>query len=196
LVRARGLQPGDLNDITYNDVNRGWVRIGFLWDDSEMIWLINGNPVVKDNLLMPNEARMYMLLTREISDVISGGTVDPTSAENRQLLANDRVKIRYIRVWEVNYQNPPRTMDNNPRQPGQVRGFPLSNTTVRLKWNASENAEKYNLYRDDAYITTVFGTQFDDSNLSPDTAYRYEVEALRDGRPASVRSCVAIVNTW
>jgi len=70
-VTARGLRPGDLNDITYKEVNRGWVRIGFYWDDLEMIWLINGNPVVRDTKLMPNDARMYMLLTREISDVIS-----------------------------------------------------------------------------------------------------------------------------
>jgi len=80
-------------------INQGWHRIGLLWSETELIWLVDGVPLVRDTELMPNDVRMFLLVTRELSETLYGQ--DPRTPQNRTLIADDSVMIRNVRVWSV-----------------------------------------------------------------------------------------------
>jgi len=86
-------------DVIVPGINAGWHRIGFLWRETELVWFVDGQAVVRDTDNMPNDVRMYMILSRELNDILFGG--DPTTAANRALIPNDSVGIRNLRVWSV-----------------------------------------------------------------------------------------------
>ena len=56
---------------------------------------------------------------------------------------------------------------------GQV----LDDGTIRVRWNDDPTARGYNIYRQAEYITTVFDTEYIDTDVF-DTNYYYEIEAF------------------
>lgn len=80
-------------------MNSGFKKIGFLWHETEMIWFLDGKPVVKDIDNMPNDVRMYMLLTREATPELFGE--DPREPTHTAAFNTDKVKIRSVKVWSV-----------------------------------------------------------------------------------------------
>lgn len=54
------------------------------------------------------------------------------------------------------------------------------NQILVLTWDSVFNASKYNIYRDNEYITTVIGTQFNDSGLIESQSYDYYVVSVND----------------
>ena len=56
-------------------------------------------------------------------------------------------------------------------------GEVLDDGTIRVRWNADPSARGYNIYRQAEYITTVFDTEYIDTDVF-DTNYYYEIEAF------------------
>ncbi|WP_139491595.1 fibronectin type III domain-containing protein [Brevibacillus dissolubilis] len=64
-----------------------------------------------------------------------------------------------------------------PKPITNLKATPTHNT-MTLTWTAGANAQKYDIYRGNAYYQTVYnGTTFTDYNLVADKAYLYGVEA-------------------
>lgn len=67
-----------------------------------------------------------------------------------------------------------------PSPPGNLTGEALSGSQIRLTWSPASDdigVSGYRIYRGGVEIGTATDTVFDDSGLTPDTAYGYEVSA-------------------
>jgi len=67
-----------------------------------------------------------------------------------------------------------------PSAPGNLRVTGTTSTSVSLAWNASTDnvgVTGYDVYRNGTRITTVTGTSYTDTGLSPSTTYTYTVRA-------------------
>ncbi len=79
--------------------------------------------------------------------------------------------------------------------PGGLRAEVQNGNRARIYWNqAAGNVEKYNVYRDNNYLTTVQGTEYTDSQMNFGTDHRYYVVSIR-GSEFSSRSSELVVNT-
>ena len=137
--------------------------------------------MVRDAANMPNDVRMYMLLTRELNSILFGG--NPRINTNRRQIASDSVGVRYIRVWSVaeNGGNPLKREIAAPTGVVAVSTMSL----VQLSWNTVSGANKYNVMRSVnggifVYTTTTSRTQLEDREVTPGLRYSYHVVAIRD----------------
>lgn len=148
--------------IDIEGINSGFHKIGFLWLKNEMIWFVDGIPLVRDDKLMPNNRRMSMILSREASKELFGG--DPTLPGNRTNFLDDIVKIRSIRVWDV--------IANTSPPPPHVVTHRFDGTTGIVVWN------KLNHSTFDVFSVT------DNLNLNsnPISGDRFRVTTLLPGR--------------
>lgn len=172
---------GTSTNVVSPGINSGWHRIGFLWSETELVWFIDGKAVVRDAANMPNDVRMYMLLTRELNSILFGG--NPRINTNRQQITSDAVGMRYIRVWSVD------EIGGNARKreiaaPTGVVAV-STESLVQLSWNMVAGANKYNVLRSVnggifVYSTTTSRTQFKDRDVTPGSRYSYHVVAIRD----------------
>ncbi|WP_084964701.1 fibronectin type III domain-containing protein [Thermoactinospora rubra] len=67
-----------------------------------------------------------------------------------------------------------------PSAPGNLRVTGTTSSSVSLAWNAATDnvgVTGYNVYRGGTLVTTVTGTAYTDSGLSPSTSYTYTVRA-------------------
>jgi chitinase len=64
-----------------------------------------------------------------------------------------------------------------PAAPQGLSQVSASETGLSVKWNAVQQAVKYQVWRDEVLIRTVAGTQFSDSGLRAGTTYSYHVIA-------------------
>ncbi len=79
--------------------------------------------------------------------------------------------------------------------PSGLRAEVQNGNQAKIFWNAAGgNPEKYNVYRNNEYQTTVSGTDYTDSQMSFGVDYRYQIVAIRDGQ-FSAKSSELIVNT-
>ena len=79
--------------------------------------------------------------------------------------------------------------------PSGLRAEVQNGNQARIFWNqAAGNPEKYNVYRDNNYLTTVQGTDFTDTQLNFGTDHRYYIVSVR-GNEFSSRSDELVVNT-
>jgi poly(3-hydroxybutyrate) depolymerase len=51
-------------------------------------------------------------------------------------------------------------------------------TSIGLTWDAVEDAQSYNIYRDGAKLANVKTNSYEDSNLTHNTTYNYTVAAV------------------
>ncbi|MEW9548179.1 glycosyl hydrolase family 18 protein [Nonomuraea sp. NPDC050783] len=82
-----------------------------------------------------------------------------------------------------------------PSVPGNLRSTGVTSTSVSLAWNASTDnvaVTGYEVYRGTTLVTTVTGTSYTDTGLTPETAYTYTVRA-RDA--AGNRSAASTATT-
>ena len=56
-----------------------------------------------------------------------------------------------------------------------------STTQVALSWTATAGATSYEIWRNNALLTTVAATSYDDTAVSPNTSYVYKVKGVRNG---------------
>lgn len=104
----------------------------------------------------------------------------------------------FYNVIDVNVTNdgeiePP--VELAPEAPTNVQASEITTTTLKLSWNASLNTKEYNVYRDGKKVTTVSGTQFNDTNLTEETRYSYQVEAVGTNGKNSEKSAPLNVTT-
>ncbi|HEY4496779.1 MAG TPA: fibronectin type III domain-containing protein [Candidatus Paceibacterota bacterium] len=68
-----------------------------------------------------------------------------------------------------------------PSVPQNVSASPESTTSIKITWNASTDPENntisYTIYRGTSELTSVNGTSYTDTGLSPSTSYTYKVRA-------------------
>ena len=62
--------------------------------------------------------------------------------------------------------------------PENLTATATSTSAIELKWNKTENATSYNIYRDDEFLTNVAETNHTDEGLNYNTEYCYTVTAV------------------
>ncbi|MBK8475954.1 MAG: fibronectin type III domain-containing protein [Opitutaceae bacterium] len=98
----------------------------------------------------------------------------------------------------VTADTPVPTDTQDPSVPGNLQAGAITTTTLHLTWNASTDnigVTGYRVYRDGSLRTTVAGTSFDDSGLTPATSYSYRVSALDAAGNESDQSAARTVQT-
>lgn len=81
-----------------------------------------------------------------------------------------------------------------PGMPAELIAEALSDTTVRIHWQAVTGADLYRIYRDNQDIGTSKDPRFTDSGLSQQTTHSYDVRAENEGG-ASARTAAVSVTT-
>lgn len=69
----------------------------------------------------------------------------------------------------------------NPSTPDNVSASPLSDTSVRVSWNAAwddTGVTGYNVYRDNGYYATVSATNYIDTSVSSGSTHQYKIAAF------------------
>ena len=70
-------------------------------------------------------------------------------------------------------------VEGNPLPaPSNVVATAVDAKTIKISWDAVENAQKYNVYRDGVYVASVEGVEYTDGGLSSGTEYGYSVAAV------------------
>lgn len=90
--------------------------------------------------------------------------------------------------------------EDPPTQPTGLSATPVSSSRIDLSWTESTDnvgVTGYTIYRDDTFLDTVGGstTTYQDTTLSPDTTYKYEVDAFDAADLHSIRSDPAFATT-
>ncbi|GAA4277943.1 hypothetical protein GCM10022259_26670 [Aquimarina mytili] len=85
-----------------------------------------------------------------------------------------------------------------PSAPTNLIASNVNETSVRLSWTAATDnigVSGYNVYRDGALITTVTGTYYNVTGLSPGTTYTFEVNAYDAAQNTSTLSNLVSITT-
>lgn len=82
-----------------------------------------------------------------------------------------------------------------PNKPTNVRAVNTTKQSVSLSWDAQAAAEKYNVYRDGQLITTTSANNYQDNQLTANTTYKYEIEAVSFTGQVSEKSDALQVTT-
>ncbi len=64
-----------------------------------------------------------------------------------------------------------------PSAPVGVSTTRISGTQIRVSWSANPSATSYQIYRNNALVGTVSGTEFLDASVEPSTEYTYTIAA-------------------
>lgn len=88
----------------------------------------------------------------------------------------------------------------NPSVPGNPRATGKTPNSISLAWNASAAAtgctlQNYRIFRDGIQLTTVTGTTFTDSGLTPGKAYSYTIVAADTSNHVSAASAAVTETT-
>lgn len=137
-------------------------------------------------------------LTRDVLEPIysinDGGKKPPQSVLHELSLPTDRSGYHLILgVWEIAdtgnafYQVIDVNLVNDgtgietPSAPGNLVSPAQTHNTIKLNWSAATSPagiQAYELYRDGHFIGTTSRTAYEDSGLTPDTAYIYKIRAI------------------
>lgn len=82
-----------------------------------------------------------------------------------------------------------------PETPTNVKATEVTTSSLKLTWSPVTNTKEYNVYRDGKKVGTVGGAQFNDANLSENTTYTYQVEAVGTSGEVSEKSTAVKVTT-
>lgn len=77
------------------------------------------------------------------------------------------------------------TISNDNIAPNNLTAKALEDGSISLQWNGVEEAESYNIYRDNEYLCNVNTTSHVDSELAEMTEYCYSVTCLIDGEESN-----------
>jgi len=90
---------------------------------------------------------------------------------------------------------PPAPSGGTLAAPTGLRAEVQNGNQAKVFWNAaSGNPSAYNVYRDNAYMATVFGTDYTDRQMNYGTDYRFQIVAVRNNQFSS-KSSELTVNT-
>ena len=83
-----------------------------------------------------------------------------------------------------------------PTIPDNVKAIAWTASSIKVKWNASDNATSYNIYKGDEVVTTsVAGTEYMVEGLEASTQYCFTVTAV-NGDKESAKSSEACAKTF
>ena len=155
------------------------------WEAPEKGTPIYYNVYINGNLVSENESDLSYSLntandmfTAEVIAVYKNGM---TSVGVAQLFGgNDDVEEDENEdengEGEENEEETPITLEI----PTNLSAYPTSISTVSLTWNHAENAESYNIYRNNTLVENIAGVNYIDEGLEPNTEYCYTVTAVLD----------------
>lgn len=84
----------------------------------------------------------------------------------------------------------------SPNAPLNLRSTSITSTSIGLAWGAVTGASKYNIYRDDEFLTEVTTTSYTDEDLEFSTSYTYVVTAETSTGEESDDSNTLTVSTF
>ena len=159
-------------------------QLRLTWNDSSGDVAIRGYNVYRDN--------QYLDTVQERS---WRGTVDPNTVHLWSVVAFDvrnnfSTRSDNLRLPDAE----PASTNASPSTPTAVTGQ-WENATVNISWRSSSDDSRvagYNVYRDGAYITTVFSTAYS-ANEPSDEPREYSIVAFDDDGNFSARSVGALV---
>jgi predicted carbohydrate-binding protein with CBM5 and CBM33 domain len=100
----------------------------------------------------------------------------------------------FYNVIDVNV-SPDNNIPTPPTVPVGLSASSVTATTVSLNWRAQSDAVAYNVYRDGKLIDQTTSPGYTDRNLTPETAYRYQIEAVGRTGLVSEKSTAVHVTT-
>ncbi|KQN49491.1 chitinase [Serratia sp. Leaf50] len=116
-------------------------------------------------------------------------TITAVDAANNKSAASDELMIKTEKA--------PANDTLAPSIPTHLVGTQITDRSLVLKWNASTDNVKvtgYEIFRDGKKINKSTATSFEDSNLAPDTRYRYQVGATdASGNKSALSDALQIV---
>jgi len=86
-----------------------------------------------------------------------------------------------------------------PSQPGNLTATTISQSQVDLSWTASTasgSISGYHIYRDGVEISTTTATSYNDTGLTPNTSYSYEIIAYDTSGNNSLASTVTAIASY
>ena len=86
-------------------------------------------------------------------------------------------------VVNDNYSRFSLVVEGNPLPaPSNVTATAIDAKSVKLAWSAVTNAQRYNIYRNGAYLANTTGSSYIDSGLDADTEYSYSIAAVYNNK--------------
>lgn len=149
----------------------------------------------------------FRLLAILAGDKLNRGANDVFQSERFTLTDDRLIKLAHtpeagtISVFRLNSdgithdQSVPQVSDGTsssvPAMPTDV-AVSAKDTTADVSWGTVNGATSYLVYRDGAQIAQPTGTTFKDSDLKPQTTYKYQVVAVNAAGPSSFSAEVVV----
>lgn len=83
----------------------------------------------------------------------------------------------FYNVIDVNVK-PSSGIPEKPQSPEGLKTDNVTATTSKISWNTQSNVVEYIVYRNGERIATTEAAEFSDKDLTPETSYQYQVEAV------------------
>ena len=186
---------GGLGFATGGTVSADWAHVVGTYDGSALRLWVNGALVATRDVTartLPASAGKLIVGGQDDGSNWFDGAIDDVRIYDRAL---DAQEIQAL--FDAVTAPPP---DTTPAAtPANVRAESVGLDTVTLRWDASSDVESgvkaYNVYRDDALVTSTGGLAFTDTSLNPGSSYAYEVSAVNGVDLESPRSLPLSVTT-
>ncbi|AUB54247.1 lytic polysaccharide monooxygenase [Enterococcus mundtii] len=140
-----------------------------------------------------------------LTTINHGGAQAATNPSHSVNIPNDRLGYHVVlAVWDVDdtamafYQ----VIDVNlkgdsaipvaPTAPRNVRTTNVTSSTTQLTWDGQANASSFNIYRDGQLLGNTASPDFSDQNLTAETTYKYEIEAVGQTGLVSERTALSV----
>ncbi len=140
-----------------------------------------------------------------LTTINHGGAQAATNPSHSVNIPSDRLGYHVVlAVWDVHdtamafYQ----VIDVNlkgdsvipvaPTAPRNVRATDVTSSTVQLTWDGQANASSFNVYRDGQLLGNTASPDFSDQNLTAETTYTYEIEAVGQTGLVSERTSLSV----
>jgi PKD repeat protein len=123
---------------------------------------------------------------------------DPTGLHSDSPIGEERVGKAFLLMLRDLYFGSGCTNLAPPTVPGNLSGTALSDSSIRLTWDPSEHecgVARYELTRNGTMLTSLTKTNYTDTGLTENTAYRYALRAVSMAEVASAYSSTSTVST-
>jgi len=119
-------------------------------------------------------------------------------------IANGQLNLQFLHVVEnpkisaielIALAPPPSADTLPPSMPGNLASSNVTATSLSLTWSAATDnvaVTGYRILRDNVLLTTVAGTSFNDTGLTPSTLYAYQVIAMDAAGNASIPAPLSV----
>jgi PKD repeat protein len=123
---------------------------------------------------------------------------DPTGLHSDSPIGEERVGKAFLLMLRDLYFGSGCTNLAPPTVPGNLSGTALSDSSIRLTWDPSAHecgVARYELTRNGTMLPSLTKTNYTDTGLTENTAYRYALRAVSMAEVASAYSSTSTVST-